>query len=347
MTETTEKYAETTVDTRILRVIDDVLNSLRISGSVLLRETYAAPWSITIPDSERLAEILDVDRGTRVVAFHLVELGHCRLNVAGDDEYPLVAGDLAICFGGANHRLSLGRKGGNIDLIRLIKQGYNPRDPNKLRTHADTALLCGIFLLQDTALNPLFAALPPVLRTSLPRAGDLHNLSGVARLIAQELDRRAPAGGYIVARLLEVLCAEAVRAHVATVAPEEANWLRGIKDHVVGRSIAAIHSRPGHRWSVQRLAAGVSISPSRFATRFTEAVGMSPMAYVATWRMHIACRSLKSGRQSVERIAASLGYESQAAFSRSFRKHLGLSPAAWRAREVSQEKNLGTTDGTT
>jgi AraC-like DNA-binding protein len=305
---------------------------LRISGSLLLRESYAPPWSIAIPDGQRLAALLGLDADTRVVAFHLVEYGHCMIGAESGEDMLLAAGDIAILFGGQAHRLSQGESPETQSIENLLAGGRNLRRPDTLDSSAGAALLCGVFLLHNTAFNPLFAALPAVLRTALSRQGELHNLSGVARLMAGEMDRRLPGGGYIVERLLEVLCAEAVRAHMEAAPPEETGWFRGIRDPVVGRAMAELHARPGDPWSVPRLAGVVAMSPSRFAARFSGCVGDSPMAYLTKWRMNLACRELADSNQSVDRIAAGLGYESPAAFSRAFRKQVGVSPAQWRTQ---------------
>ena len=132
-----------------------------------------------------------------------------------------------------------------------------------------------------------------------------------------------------------MLCAEAVRAHIEGAPRYEIGWFRGIKDPVVGRAIKAIHLSPGENWSVQRLADEVSMSPSRFAARFSETLGDSPMAYVARWRMNVACQKLTSSTVGVGQIASDVGYESVAAFNRAFKKHVGLPPAAWRSRATS------------
>lgn len=200
---------------------------------------------------------------------------------------------------------------------------------------AGTSLLCGVFLLRHTAFNPLFAAVPPLMRATLSRPGQLHNLSGVARLMTEELDRNAFGGGYVVERLLEVLCAEAVRAYIEAAPTHDASWFRAIKDPIVGRAIAAVHSRPGEDWSVQRLAEVVAMSPSRFAARFSASIGESAMAYVAKLRMNVACQQLVTTRQSIDQVASSVGYESGAAFSRAFKKHVGVSPTTWRRRADS------------
>jgi len=326
-------FADPTEYVTITEVIDDALRALRISGSLLLRESYAPPWSIAIPDAARLAALLGVKSAARVVAFHLVEFGHCVIRPESGNEILLAAGDMAISFGGDAHQLSQGGDTKPQPVETLLAGGQNLQRPDAANRKSGAALLCGIFILHHTGFNPLFAALPPLLHATLYRSGELHNLSGVARLMAEAMDRRAPVGGYVVERLLEVLCAEAVRAHIETVPHEERSWFRGIQDPVVCRAIAAMHARPGESWSVPRLAADVAMSPSRFAARFSGSVGDSPMAYLAKWRMNLACRRLAATRESIDRIAADVGYESPAAFTRAFKKHTGISPADWRMRK--------------
>lgn len=289
MLKTTNDFADTTKLSWISKVIDDALRSLRISGSVLLREAYSPPWAIAVPGADKLTALLGVNADTRVVAFHLVEFGHCEIEPEGGGSILLTAGEMVVCFGGAAHRISQGEGVQTQAIETLLAGGQNVRRSPAANLASGTSLLCGAFLLHHTALSPLFAALPRVMHASLSRAGELHNLSGVARLMAEEIDRKSLGGEYIVERLLEVLCAEIVRAHIETIPHQETGWFRGIKDPVVGRAIAAIHSYPGTEWSVQRLAHEVAMSPSRFAARFSESLGDSPMAYVAKWRMNVAC----------------------------------------------------------
>jgi AraC-like DNA-binding protein len=338
MLNTTVNVADTTDTWSISGVIDDALRALRINGSLLLRESYTPPWSIAVPNSNRLAALLGVNSGARVVAFHLVEFGHCVIQPDTGSDVLLTAGDMAICFGGGAHKLVQGNPSKPQAIEDLLAGGRNLQRPDASDRQSGAALLCGVFLLHHTSFNPLFAALPPLMRTTLSRSGELHNLSGVARLMTEEMDRQSPGGGYVVERLLEVLCAEAVRAHMEAVPCHEAGWFRGIKDPVVGRAIAVMHAHPGEAWSVPRLAADVAMSPSRFAARFSASVGDSPMAYLTKWRMNLACRALTTTHQSVDQIAADAGYESPAAFSRAFKKHVGVSPATWRTHELAKNR---------
>lgn len=333
MTITTDKFAVTTDFGAYPDVIDDTLSSLRIGGSLLLREAYAPPWAIEIPSAGQLAKLLGVNSEANVVAFHLVEFRHCEISPEDGDSFLLRAGEMAIFFGGQAHRLSQGKPARTQSIAALLAGSQNTHQPDVVGQPSTVSLLCGVFMLHNTVLNPLLTALPPVIRASLSKTGALHNLSGAARLMTDELDRKSLGGRYVVERLLEVLCAEAVRAHIETTPHQGTNWFRGVRDPVVGTAIAAIHQHPGTDWSVKRLAQEVAMSPSRFAARFSEALGDSPMAYVAKWRMNVACRQLAASQQGIGQIASNVGYDSLAAFSRAFKKHVGLPPAAWRAQE--------------
>ena len=330
MLKTTHYFAKTTSADYFGDVLSDTLRSMRVSGSVLLREAYAAPWGVAIPNAKQLAALFGVKVEVRVVAFHLVESGHCEIKLENGESAVIEAGEMAVCFGGTAHQITQGANPQILPVETLLAGGANPQRPVVAGQVRGTSLLCGVFLLHDTFLNPLFAALPPLLRTSVSQPGEFHNLSGVARLMAQEIDRKSLGGGYIVERLLEALCAETIRAYLATTPRHEASWVRGIQDPVVGRVVAAIHAQPGEDWSVTRMAQGVAMSPSRFAARFAATLGSSPMVYVAQWRMNVACRLLAGTQQNIGQIATTVGYESQAAFNRAFKKHVGVPPAAWR-----------------
>jgi transcriptional regulator GlxA family with amidase domain len=138
---------------------------------------------------------------------------------------------------------------------------------------------------------------------------------------------------FVVERLLELLCAEIMRAQLESKAIDS-GWFSAVNDPVIGRALSLIHAQPGDVWSVNRLADGVAMSPSRFAARFTTALGDSPMAYVTKWRMNVAGRMLGDSQQRIEEIATAVGYENVAAFSRTFKRHLGIPPAAWRVRQL-------------
>lgn len=337
MLKTTEKFAETTNVESNFDCLSDVLGSMRISGSLLFKEEYLAPWAISIPTTDRLASLLRVKPGVRVVAFHLVERGHLDITLADGSEKVVEAGEIVICFAGAAHQISQGADPLVVSVETLMTGGDNTFRPSEKNRARSTSLMCGVFLLHDTHLNPLFAALPPLLHAAVSSPRGFHHLSGVVELMAQELNRQTLGSGYVIERLLELLCAEAVRSHLDSVAHQQVGWLRGLRDPTISRAIAMIHARPSDSWSIKRLAQGVALSPSRFAARFAAALGESPMAYVAKWRMNVASRLMAGTRRGISEIAMDVGYESVAAFNRAFKRHVGVPPATWRAGSIRSD----------
>ncbi len=331
MTNMTDLLTETTDVSRNSSVIGETLRGLRVGGSVLLRERYADPWAVSIPRGAELARLLRAGRGAEVVAFHLVEFGHCELHVGDAAPRLLLAGDLAVCFGGTAHSIGVGRARRPQPLAALLRGEPNAHRPAGARP-ATAALTCGALVFHDVDFSPLFAALPAVVTLSPSREGGLDSVATVARLLVDELARTRGAGGYVVERLLEVLSAAAIRAHAERAPHETAGWFGALRDPVVGRAIADVHESPGAHWTVAAMAERVALSPSRFAARFVREVGEPPMAYVTRWRMNLACRRLRQAETSIAHLAKELGYESAAAFNRAFRRHAGEPPARWRAR---------------
>ena len=154
-------------------------------------------------------------------------------------------------------------------------------------------------------------------------------LGSVMRVAVSEARADRPGGENVLARLAEVMFVEAIRRHLEKLPPSQAGWLAGLRDPVVGQALAMLHAEPSKAWTVEALAHGVAQSRSVFAERFTEMVGQAPMQYLALWRMQLASNLLLQG-QAVARVAEGVGYESEAAFSRAFKKLVGQPPAAWR-----------------
>lgn len=332
MLETPENDAETTAacaNCDGFDVLSDAMGLLRIRGSILLKEDYLPPWSVSIPKADVLQRLLKLGKGTRVVDFHFVRRGHVEIGQENGQRIVLEAGEMAICFGGGTHVISQGEPAVTVPVEALLG-GNNPFQPSDADWLRSTSLICGVFLMQDVELNPLFAALPNVLYCPVTQPSGHSPLSSLLDRIVWEMDRKPLGSRYVVERLLEILCVESLRTHLDAASATGQGWFSGLKDPVVGRTIALIHSSPGENWSVNRLAQSVMMSPSRFAARFSAALGESPMAYVAKWRMNVAGNFLENSQNSIAKIAGDVGYENLAAFNRAFKRHWGVPPAAWR-----------------
>ncbi len=313
-------------------ILSDVLNSLDICGSLLLHESYTAPWAISIPDVKQLGNLLGVQTGTRAVAFHLVERGYIELTSPQQGFAPVIveAGEMVICFSGTPHQISQGTDPPSISVEHILGGGEIPFRCSAEARGSSLLCLCGVFYLRDTHLNPLFAALPPILHAPVSQAETFQNLTGVANLIAKELDKQAEGSNFMVERLMELLCAGAVRSYMKRLQPQDPSWLTGLRDPIVSQALAKIHAQPGDDWSVDSLAQSVDLSPSRFAARFKATLGEGPMTYVSKWRIHLASRLLNRTEKNVSEIASEVGYENLAAFTRAFKRHVGETPSTWR-----------------
>lgn len=314
-------------------VLSQVLNSMRISGSLLLKEKYQPPWAVSVPNSNALNPFFKTPTNTRIAAFHWVERGHITIKLENGVSTLVEKGEMVICFSGLGHTLSQG-EGSKMMTFQEIMAGGNPIfEPNDESSQQPlyTSLTCGVFLLHDALLNPLLAALPNVLKFSVDNPSEYPRLYGVINLMKQEFQPQVVGNSFVLQRYLEILCAEAIRVHVNSLPDPSIGWLSALKDPIIGLAIEIIHAQPGYKWSVKSLADKVTISPSRFAARFSETLGEPPMIYITKWRMYIASQMLSSNQFSIDQIASEVGYESMAAFSRAFKRHVGLPPATWRA----------------
>jgi AraC-like DNA-binding protein len=333
--QTANSLSKTTEIDTDFDVLSDLLRSMRISGSTLLDDEYVMPWAIAIPTAAELAKLLRVSLGIQVVAFHFVKRGYIEITQPDGTRTIVEAGEIAICFGGEAHQISQGVSSQLLSVATLLAGGENLFRPDCQHSR-NVALICGVFLLHHTELNPLFGSLPPVLHLSAHRARGLHQLSIIGDLLIREVDTPLWGSGYAIERLLELLCAEAVRSYLETIPTH--GWFRGLQDPIVGKAIVMIHASPDRDWTVASLAQAVAISPSRFAARFVAALGQSPMMYAAKWRMNLASRLLVQTKLGIEPIALAVGYTSLPAFHRAFKKHLGLPPAAWRNRHLGDSR---------
>jgi AraC-like DNA-binding protein len=196
----------------------------------------------------------------------------------------------------------------------------------------EARVICGFFGCDDRPFNPLLDALPRVLHVPGAEAGD----SWLATLFvtaARESRHCEPGSENVLARVSELLFVEVVRRHLRKLPDAQTGWLAGLRDPIVGRALAAIHGAPADDWSVDSLARRAGASRSVLAERFTAVVGQPPMQYLTRWRMQLASRRLRDGG-TIADAASAIGYDSESAFSRTFKKVVGQSPAAWR-RDVS------------
>ncbi len=313
-------------------VLSDVLGAVRLTGAVYFDFELTPPWVAEAPPSSEIAAIV-MPGAQRVIEYHVVARGSAWGHAVGQPPIHLKEGDLLIFPQGDGHVLS---SAPGMRAAPDLSAYARPTTPLPLMYEfggggADRArVICGFLGLDERPFNPLLSALPPTIHLQANGAeASTGWLNTLVHIAMGETGRATPGSENVLARLSELMFVEAVRRYLATLPAAERGWLAGLRDEVVGRALAALHGSPAHVWTVEGLARLVGVSRSVLAERFTDLLGQPPMQYLALWRMQLAGRYLGEGRQ-VGEVAGLVGYESEAAFSRAFRKIVGVAPATWR-----------------
>jgi AraC-like DNA-binding protein len=191
-------------------------------------------------------------------------------------------------------------------------------------------VVCGFLGLDARPFNPLLAALPRVLHVPGRALGTDSWVANFMRAVVTESNQRRPGGEAVLERMSEMLFVEVLRRHADSLPPEQTGWLAGMRDPVVGRALALLHEKPAEAWTLDRLGEEAGLSRSSLHERFVQFTGQPPMQYLTQWRMQVAAGLLRDTAAKVVEIALQVGYESEAAFSRAFRREVGVAPGAWR-----------------
>jgi AraC-like DNA-binding protein len=268
-----------------------------------------------------------------VIEYHVVLAGSCWAGVVGGPAVRLQAGDVILFPQGDAHVVSSapGMRGEpDGQALRAAQAGPLPiairlDGGSDDRTH----IACGFLGCDARPFNPLLAALPRVVHLTRASSDD-HRLEELVKLAVLESSERRGGGGAVLSRLSELLFVECVRRHLATLPPDQVGWLAGLRDEGVGRALTRLHASPAHPFTLDELAREVGMSRSVLAERFNRLVGVPPMQYLAQWRMQLAASLLASTSAGLAEIAERVGYGSEAALSRAYKRWVGVSPADWR-----------------
>lgn len=314
--------------------LSDVLAAVRLSAVAFLHAEFTAPWCITAkvePEDCRLLGAVPA----HIIAYHYVVDGELLLELPGEPALLLAAGDIVLLPRNDSHRLGSTLALRPVLVDDLIQPAVSPA---LAQLHygggaEPTHVICG-FLGCEVADNPLLATLPAVLRL---RGSD--GLAGAwieqsFHLAAAEFAVDSRGSAPLLNKLAELLFIEAVRRYLATLPVEQSGWLAALRDPYIGKALALLHNRLAESWTTEVLAREVGLSRSAFAERFSKLVGQPLMSYLAHWRLQLAAARLCDGGDSLAQIAYAIGYESEAAFNRAFKREFGLPPATWRKRRL-------------
>jgi AraC-like DNA-binding protein len=269
---------------------------------------------------------------SHLILYHYVVEGELQVRVEGAEAFVLRPGEVVLLPRNDLHLL-----GSDLDLPPVM--GRDIIQPHKdgglFSIHhggdgARTSLVCGFLGCDSVQGNPVISTLPAVLRLNIEEGGAAEWMRSTFQYAADEVATGRPGSATVLAKLSELLFVEAVRRYAETLPEGQTGWLAGLRDHYVARALALLHRDITRSWTVDELSRAVGLSRSALAQRFTHLIGVAPMHYLANWRMQVAAQELRNPGTSLAQVANTVGYESEAAFSRAFKRAFGTAPAMWR-----------------
>jgi AraC-like DNA-binding protein len=325
------------LDSPVVDALSAVLRVIKLDSAVFFHAEFSEPWCLLSPETRELRAELTRHSG-HVIIYHLLCEGRASAELLDGTRVALVAGDLITFPHGDAHRLGSGEtpsmmsasdalRDFEVGRLSLVEAGGGG---------ARARFICG-FLACDPRLGRAFlGGLPPVIRVNLRDDPAGQWLENSLRFSVNEAATRGAGSDAMLAKLSEALFAETVRRYVRQLPEDETGWLAGARDPELGRALTLIHSRPAEPWTAAELARQAGMSRSVLAERFRHFLGESPMAYLTRWRLVLGARAVTSTSLSVAQVALDVGYESEAAFNRAFKREFGLPPARYR-REKAME----------
>jgi len=301
-------------------VLGDLLQSLRLHSTLYCRATMGAPWGFGVPPRA-------------VASFHLVTGGTCWLTVEGmDTPMLLTEGDLVILPHGHAHTLTdhPTTRVTRLEDLMSKQSGAQVRLVSRGGQGAVTTLVCGGFELEEETTNPLISILPPVLHLNGRQEQASPSLQAIVQLVQAEASANRLAAAMMITRCSELLFLQAVRTYLSSAVDGHVGWYSALKDPQIGQVLALIQHQPGESWTVESLASRVSLSRSAFSAKFKQLVGEPPMHYLTRVRLTKAATLLRTHPATLVEIALSIGYDSEVAFSKAFKRYFGMAPGAYR-----------------
>ena len=306
--------------------LSDVLRAVRLTGAFFYVAEAVEPWSLSIAPAQELRP-RPLPAAEHLMAYHIMTSGSCWVGLEGEEQVLLQAGDAIVFPHGDAHLASSVRGQRGVGRYTAapeaplrtvtIGSGDGPR----------ASLVCGYLGCDARPYNPLLAALPPSLHAPGIATGWLAEFP---RQVVEEAWEGRAGGATMLTRMAELMFVEVVRRYMEGLPTTQPGWLAGLRDPVVSAALSALHRTPAHAWTLAELARAAATSRTVLTERFSETVGMPPMQYLTEWRLQLAAEQLANGSAKVATIGAEVGYESEAAFSRAFKRMTGHAPAAWR-----------------
>jgi AraC-like DNA-binding protein len=325
-------------------ILSDLLRSVRLRGALFYFVRGSRTWAAETPASRDIAAAVMPD-SEHVMEYHVVTQGSCWGAIVGEAPVRLETGDIVLFPQGDPHVMSSApgmRARADVPSYFQYKakqlpftlhyDGVEGPRPISSGEGYEATLVCGFLGCDVRPFNPLIATLPRLLHL---RAAENHGWTAeFMRQAVAESQNKRPGGEAMLERMSEMMFVDAVRRYIETLPEESTGWLAGLRDRFVGRALALMHDAPATEWTVDELGRRVGLSRSALHERFVEMIGQPPMQYLTNWRMQVAAALLRDTNATVASVAQDVGYDSEAAFARAFKRLVGRPPAAWRRQTV-------------
>jgi AraC-like DNA-binding protein len=317
--------------------LSETLRVVRLVGAIFINARFTAPWCYQSPSAGAAGPLLEPG-AERVVIFHLITEGECYVEMGAGPAVRLIAGDAIIFPQGDAHRMASApglppASGARLEVVLARR----PRQLSYGGGGATTRLVCGYLACDARLARMLLAGLPPLVRVNVRGSNAGTWLEASVRYALAEARSPRPGGAGVLAKLSEVLFIEVLRLYMNEQREGRTGWLAGVGDAVVGAALNALHKSPAQAWTLEELARTAGSSRSVLAERFQLLVGSSPIQYLTQWRMLLAANLLCRSNAPLARIAEEVGYQTDTAFSRAFRREFGAPPAAWRRDQRARD----------
>ncbi|MET0606342.1 MAG: AraC family transcriptional regulator [Beijerinckiaceae bacterium] len=316
--------------------LSDVLRAVRLTGAIFFDIKLYEPWVAATPTAQQCVPFV-MPHVEHLLEYHIIAEGGCWAGLADGELLRVEAGDVIAFPQGDAHILASAphlRAEPDFAMYRAAQNATLPfAHSHGDESGARTRVICGFLGCAARPFNPLLSALPRLLHDRAAHRTDRW-ITDLARLAVAESESRSSGGQSVLERVSELMFIAVVRRYLNALPGEQTGWLAGLRDRYVGHVLGLLHARPAHPWTIDELAREAGMSRSSLAERFVHFVGQPPMQYLTQWRMQMASDMLGRGSDSVGRIAAAVGYDSEAAFNRAFKKIVGTPPGAWRRTQT-------------
>lgn len=311
-------------------LLSDVLSAVHLTGAVFLNARFTAPFGVISPKTFDAG--MPMAHLRHVSVFHLITAGECTIESAGGQRRDVVAGDAVLLPFADNHRFWNGATNEAIFASQVIQRG--PVDGiwtvNYGGGGSETRMVCGFLESSEFLFAPLFRSLPELLVEHMADDAVGARITSTVQEMIPLVESATPGMQMMLGRMMEMLFTDMLRRHAKRLPANSTGWLAAASDPVVGRALQLIHADPARKWSAEELASEAGASRTVLGERFNALLGRPPIDYVTGWRMQLAADRLRNSREGIAAIAADVGYESEAAFNRAFKRVTGISPGRWR-----------------